>query len=53
MFWTPAFAGVTTLKTFYEIIRFEEFHDCNSILKSGGGVKDNTGKIILGGILCS
>jgi hypothetical protein len=22
MFWTPAFAGVTTQETFYEIIRF-------------------------------
>ena len=27
MFWTPAFAGVTTKEAFYELIKIEEFQN--------------------------
>jgi len=30
MFWTPAFAGVTTLETFYEIIIFHGYEFCGT-----------------------
>jgi len=32
MFWTPAFAGVTLLKTFYEIIKIQIFKKAKKAL---------------------
>jgi hypothetical protein len=44
MFWTPAFAGVTTKETFYELINFvgAAFQPRSSRLKASHGVAKKT-----------